>query len=80
MSKKKYTITLHTNGKVFKKNTDDIESGILALQPDSFFTESFVSVTNGKVKMDRHLNLVQTKKLFNDEIFRAVFISNLLLA
>lgn len=79
MAKKKYTITFHLNGTKIKKLTDDINASIIAVAPEEVFTESFISVQKDEHVMDRHLNLIQTRKLFRDEDYRGIFINNLLL-
>lgn len=78
MAKKKYTITFNFNGQKIKKLTDDINASIIAVTPDEVFTESFISVKKDEHVMDRSLNLIQTRKLFQDEDFRGIFINNLL--
>lgn len=77
----KYTITLLLNGETHKKRSENIKDAILSLKPEVLYTEVYVIVNKvgGKEKIERTLNLVQGKKLFNNEDFLDAFINNLLL-
>ncbi len=69
------------NGDTFKKKTDDIAKTILDLKPEQLHTEVYITVKSGKeYAQERRLNLIQGKKLFINEDFMDVFISNLMLA
>lgn len=76
---KLFTITFNLNGEKKVKRTKDIEKAILQVQPEVIYTESFVTIQQGKERLDRHLNLTETKKLFRDSMFREIFINNLLI-
>ena len=78
----KYNLTLQFNGEVFKKRTENISEAILSLKPESLVTEIYLTVipVGSKEKTERRLNLLQGKRLFNNEDFLAVFIHNLLLS
>lgn len=77
----KYTITLLLNGETKQKRSEDIKDAILSLKPEVLYTEMYVTVNKvgSKNKTERRLSLIQGKKLFNNEDFLDVFISNLLL-
>lgn len=75
---KLYNLTVHLNGLVFKKRTNDLDKTIVDLKPEQLHTEVYITVKKGKDVMDRRLNLQQGRNLFNNEDFRQVFISNLL--
>jgi hypothetical protein len=77
----KYNLTLLLNGETKKKRTENIKDAILSLKPEVLYTEVYVIVSKvgSKDKIERNLNLIQGKKLFNNEDFLDVFILNLLL-
>lgn len=77
-----YNLTLLFNGETYKKRTSNIKEAILSLKPESLVTEVYVIVKPVGSKEDpteRKLNLIQGKRLFNNEDFLDVFIMNLLL-
>jgi len=77
--KKKYTVTFHLNGEKFIKKQNSVDDAIMKVKPDFLHTEMYVSVKKGKDVMDRHLNLLEGRKLFANETFREIFINNLML-
>lgn len=74
-----YNLTLKFNGETFNKRPKDVRKAILSLKPDWLHTEVYVTIKKGNDIRERKLNLIQGKKLFNDENFLQVFIINLLL-
>ncbi len=74
---KKYNIEMTFNGFTFNVKTNDLFKGILSLKPDELFTESYITITKGTAEFQKKLTLVQTRKLFNDEIALDIFINNL---
>ena len=76
---KPYTVEMIFNGSTFKKRTDNVAQAIEELKPEFLFTELFATFKAGKYVIDRNLNLIQGKRLFNSDDFREAFISNLML-
>ena len=76
---KLYSVEAKFNGKTFKKRTDDLMQTIKDLKPDWLHTEVYFIVKKGDMQSERHLNLVQAKRVFSDDFNREVFINNLLL-
>lgn len=81
VKRKKYKLTISLNGKVINKQTDNIKDTLKNLSPEFLYTEAFFSIKDNKTKevIDRRLNLIQSRKLFNDDVFLDIFINNLLL-
>ena len=83
MTTTKYNLTLLFNGETFKKRTANLKEAILSLKPEALVTEVYLIVKPVGSKEDateRKLNLIQGKRLFNNEEFMEVFINNLLLS
>ena len=76
---KKYGVTFLINGETKRKRTDNIEEAILSVKPPLVHTEMFVTVKVGDNRIERKLNLINARKLFNDSLFREIFINNLML-
>ena len=76
---KKYSLQMKVNNETHTKRTDDLEEGIVSLQPDVVHTEMYMTAKAGDMVAERKLTLVQARKLFNDKVFRQIFINNLLL-
>lgn len=75
-----YNLTLKFNGETFNKRPkEDIRQAILSVKPSVLLTEMYVTLKKGSDVRERKLNLVQGRKLFNNEDFLDVFIMNLLL-
>lgn len=76
-----YELTLIFNGKEFSKKVeaDSVRDAILSFKPAVLHTDIFVKLKKGKDLRERHLLLLQGKKLFNNDIFLQVFVMNLLL-
>jgi len=77
---KAYSVWAKFNGVEIKKKTDDLDKTIKEMKPDWLHTEVYFKVTKDKVTSERHLNLIQAKRMFSDDFNREVFINNLLLA
>lgn len=77
---KKYKVELTFNGETVIKKTDDLNEMFLSIKPDMLHTEMFIKVIKGTDVMDRHLKLSNARKLFVDDMFREIFINNLLLS
>lgn len=78
--KKKYHILAKFNGEAFDFYTNDIEKGLLSIKPDQLLTDSFFTVIKGEDESERHLSLMQGRRVFQDDFYREVFINNLLLS
>lgn len=78
-TKKKYSLQLKVNHETHKKQTDNLEEGIVWLKPDVVYTEMYLTAQAGEQVAERKLTLVQARKLFADKAFRQIFINNLLL-
>lgn len=76
---KPYVIEMIFNGSSFRKRTDNVNQAITDLKPDVLFTELYATFKSGKYVIERNLNLIQGKRLFNNDDFREAFISNLML-
>ena len=80
---KTFKLTSRINEVVFNKRTSDIKKTILEIKPDFVFTDSYFTLSSGsginKVITERKLNLLQTKKLFNNEDVLDIFIVNLMM-
>lgn len=80
---KKYKVTFFLNGQTFEKRTNDVEQAIMDIKPDVLLTEMYVQVKRigmpNADTVERRLNLIRGKQLFNNDDFRKVFIINLLL-
>ena len=75
-----YNLTLKFNGETFNKRPkEDIRQAILSVKPSVLLTEMYVTLKKGSDVRERKLNLVQGRKLFNNEDFLDIFIINLLL-
>lgn len=78
-----HNLTISFNGETYKKRSKDIEQTILSLKPEVLYTELYFTISKGSGKFkeltERKLNLIQARKLFQDDFFRQVFINNLLL-
>ncbi len=79
-----YNLTLNFNGETFtktlkSKSPTTIKKEILSLKPLVLLTEMYLTLQSGEDVRERKLNLLQGKKLFNDNDFLTVFTLNLLL-
>ncbi len=77
---KKYSVQMLFNNEKFTKRTDDLAETFVSLKPAQLHTDMYVIVKKGGAVMERHLNLVQGRKLFANSDYREIFINNLLLA
>lgn len=80
MATKTYSLWVKFNGIEKRKRTDDLNETLKSLKPDWLHTEMYVKVKKGDTTSERHLNLVQAKRMFSDDISREIFINNLHLA
>lgn len=78
--KKLYSLKAKFNGELYSKRTDDLDETIKSLKPNWLHTDVYFTVKNGNSVSERHLQLRQAKRVFNDDFTRGVFIHNLLLA
>lgn len=76
---KTYSVDFKFNGETITKRTSDIKQTLEAIRPPVLLTEMYVTVKNGKEKIERKLNLHQARRVFQDDIMREIFINNLLL-
>lgn len=79
MKMKRYSIKFTFNGKTLSKRSVDIGQTIQEIKPEVLHTEMYVSVKDGDNKVERRLNLQQARRVFQDDIMRQIFVSNLLL-
>lgn len=77
--KKVYSVMAIINGETTNTNTDKLEETLLAMKPDLVLTEMYLTIERGKAKAERRLTAKQARSFFNDEIFRQVFMNNLLI-
>ena len=80
MATKTYSLWVKFNGIEKRKRTDDLNETLKSLKPDWLHTEMYVKVKKGDTTSERHLNLVQAKRMFSDDMTREIFINNLHLA
>jgi len=77
-----FNLTLMINGENHKKRTTDIAKTIMELKPDFCYTDTYITLSTGsgknKITTERKLNLLQSKKLFNNENVLQVYVMNLL--
>ena len=76
---KAYSVMAIINGKTTNTKTDDVQDTLLKLKPDLVLTEMYVTVEKGEAKAERRLTAKQARHFFNDEVFRTVFMNNLLI-
>jgi hypothetical protein len=76
---KTFSVIAIINGETYNKRTDDVQETLLSLKPELVLTEMYVKVKKGKAIAERKLTAKQARFLFNDEVFRAVFMNNLLI-
>lgn len=76
--KQKYTIEMFFNGDKFVTETTDVNAGILELKPEMLHTELFINIGKDGHMLERRFDWVQGKKLFNDNEFREMFMTNIL--
>ena len=77
--KKTYSLWAKFNGLEVRRRTNDLNETIKTLKPDWLHTEVYFKVKKGDTPSERHLNLIQAKRVFSDDFHREVFINNLLL-
>lgn len=80
MATKTYSLWVKFNGIEKRKRTDDLNETLKSLKPDWLHTEMYVKVKKGDTTSERHLNLIQAKRMFSDDLSREIFINNLHLA
>ena len=74
---KEYKIEMKFNGETFVEETEDLKKTIMSFKPEMLLTESYITITKGEAEFQRKLTLVQTRKLFNDDVALDIFINNL---
>lgn len=74
-------LSFQFNGETFTKSVTEktLKKAILSFKPDWLHTDIFINLTKGEDVRERHLSLLQGKKLFNNEDFLDVFVLNLLI-
>lgn len=77
ITEKEYSVNLIFNGEEYKTKDTDLRNAILKLKPEQLLTEIFAKVEYRGNKIERHLSLVQGKRLFMSDDFLDVFIINL---
>lgn len=75
--KKKYNVTFKFNGELHTKRTEDLNKAIDEVRPPILHTEMYVLIKIGKELIERKLNLIQARRIFQDALHREVFINNL---
>lgn len=73
-----YKVEIKTNGETFTKKGFDLNETIMELKPEQVLTQSFIIITYKERVFERMLNLVDSRRLFNDETYREIFINNLI--
>lgn len=76
---KAFSVTAIINGETYSKKTNDVQETLLSLKPDLVLTEMYVTVKKGEAIAERRLTAKQARHFFNDDIFRMVFMNNLLI-
>lgn len=74
----KYRLEIKINGNEIKCLTNHLKDSILEMKPSEILTEAYITVKKDEDIIVRKLNLIQARKLFNDEIYLDIFINNLL--
>lgn len=75
-----YSITMIFNGKKFNKRNKSVNDAIMQVKPDVLLTEFYITVKKGKDnKREIRLSLRDGKKLFNNDLYREIFINNLMI-
>ena len=75
---KEYKIEMKFNGETFNEVTEDPKKAIMSFKQEMILTESYITITKGEAEFQRKLTLVQTRKIFNDEVALDIFINNIL--
>lgn len=76
----KYSIQFIFNGKKINKRNSSINEAIIQVKPDVLLTEFYIKVKKGKDnERNMRLPLRYGKKLFNNDIYREIFINNLMI-
>jgi hypothetical protein len=73
-----YNLKMTFNGETFNKKTKNLRTAIMSLKPDVLHTEAFIVIKNGEYVFERKLNLLQMKKLFNNEDVMNAFMTNII--
>lgn len=76
---KQYPVTFIFNGETLKKRTSDIAATLLKIKPAILLTDMFVIVKDGQNLVERKLPRNFARRVFQDDIARQIFISNLML-
>lgn len=76
---KTYSVWAKFNGMEFRRRTNDLDKTLVELKPQWLHTDVFFKVKKGNTVSERHLNLIQAKRMFNVDFNREIFINNLLL-
>lgn len=76
---KAYSVMAIINGETTNTKTDNVEETLLSLKPQLVLTEMYLTVAKGEAKAERRLTAKQARHFFNDDIFRQVFMNNLLI-
>lgn len=79
IKQKIYTLSGRINEVPFSKQTKNIDKTLLELKPEFVFCDTYITLSRGKIKTERKLNLTQGKRLFLDENVREVFVNNLMM-
>lgn len=75
-----YSIQFIFNGLKLNKRNKSINDAIMAVKPEVLLTEFYIRVRKGKDnERFMRLSLRDGKKLFNNDIYREIFINNLMI-
>lgn len=75
-----YSIQFLFNGLKLNKRNKSINDAILSVKPDVLLTEFYIRVRKGKDnERFMRLSLRDGKKLFNNDVYREIFINNLMI-
>lgn len=75
---KKYSIEIIYNGIKQIKKVDHISEALMFVTPVELCTDVYFNIKQGKTLIERHLSLVQAKRLLQSEDIRNIFINNIL--
>lgn len=77
--KAQYLLEAVFNNENFTVETDNIDEAIVALKPEQLLSDVFFKVTKGEAVCERHLSLIEGKRVFVNEVNREVLVNNLLI-
>jgi hypothetical protein len=71
---KAYKLTVGMNGQVYKCSTDDLETALQELRPDTFKTKVVITVANKFSSVERVLMIPKARMLWMSKLAMSVFV------